>query len=80
MLRFCSYGQSSDSKISCKKKHRISQRHEPATLCAVRMARVKSVEKFLVIGSQWVDPIISSPGDKVADQVDDTDPWPLAGI
>lgn len=44
------------------------------------MVRVKSAEKFLVIGSQWADPIISSPGDKVAEQVDDTDPWLMAGI
>lgn len=42
--------------------------------------RMKTAEKWMAIGSQWADPIISSAGDKVAEQVDDTDPWPLAGI
>lgn len=41
---------------------------------------MKTAEKLMAIGSQWADPIISSAGDKVAEQVDDTDPWPLAGI
>ncbi len=29
---------------------------------------------------QRADPIMSSAGDKLGEQVDDTDPWPLAGI
>lgn len=41
--------------------------------------RMKTAEKLMAIGGQWADPIISSAGDKVAEQVDDTDPWPLAG-